>query len=166
MALNLVLGLVVHLLGCLILYLVHRHQVKKGHPPFSKWYVIVPHLITIAGMLVLTAMVTYHLFVIDKVRVISGSLTVFVIFLLSLRGTLRYKRKSSILLTTFLFICFAMTFLFLDRTEMQAFSWQGVALFAIAIVIWTAAAVHTFREPRAAEGAPASAEPVETAEQS
>ena len=166
LALDLVIGLALNLLACLILYLVHRHKNKKGHPPFSKWYVIVPHLIIIAGMFVLTAMLTYHLFVIDKARIISGSLTVFVIFLLSLRGTLRHKRISSIVLTVFLFFCFAMTFLFLDRTEMQAFSWRGIALFAIAIAIWTAAAVHTFREPRASEGAPASAASSETAEQS
>ena len=87
------------------------------------------------------------------------------VFLLSLRGTLRYKRKSSILLTAFLFFCFAITFLFFDRTEVQAFSWVGITLFAIVIAIWTAAAVYTFREPRAAEPVPAPSEVLETTEQ-
>jgi peptidoglycan/LPS O-acetylase OafA/YrhL len=127
--------------------------------------VIVPHLISIAGLLVLTTMLAYHLFAIDSARIISASLTVFVIFLLSLRGTLRYKRKSSIWLTTFLFFCFAITFLFFDRTKVQAFSWVGITLFAIAIAIWTAAAVRTFREPRAEDLVPTSSAPLDTTEQ-
>ena len=145
---NLVVGLVIFLLGCLIIYLVHRHQVKKGHPPFSKWYVIVPHLIVIAGMLVLTTMLSYHLFAVDLARIVCASFTVLGIFLLSLRGTLRYPRKSSILLTTVLFICFAITFLFFRRTEKITFSWLKVTAFALAIAVFSALAVRTFREPR------------------
>ena len=144
---NVVIGLVIFLLGCLIIYLVHRHKVKKGHPPFSKWYVIVPHLIVIAGMLVLTTMLSYHLFAVDLARIVSASFTVLAIFLLSLRGTLRYPRKSSILLTTFLFICFAITFLFFSRTEKITFSWFSVTAFAIAVAVFSALAVRTFRKP-------------------
>ena len=99
---NVVVGLILFLLGCLIIHLVHRYQVKKGHPPFSKWYVIMPHLTVIAGLTVLTAMLTYHLFTVDMIRIVCASFTVLAIFLLSLRGTLRYPRKSSILLTTFI----------------------------------------------------------------
>ena len=145
---NVVVGLVLFLLACLIMHLVHRRQVKKGHPPFSKWYVIVPHLIVITGLTVLTAMLTYHLFTIDMVRIISASFTVLSIFLLSLRGTLRYPRKSSILLTAFLFFFFAITFLFFHRTEKITFSWVKMTAFAIAIGIYSAAAVRTFREPQ------------------
>ncbi len=146
--LSVVLGMVVFLLLCLALHLVHRHKVKKGHPPFSKWYVIAPHLITIGGLASLTALLTYHLFMIDKVRIVCGSFTMLTIFLLSLRGTLRYKRKSSILLTTFLFINFAVTFLFFDRTEKLSFSWVLVACFVLVVGLLSAAAVWTFREPR------------------
>ena len=144
---NVVIGLVLLLLGCLIIYLVHRRQVKKGHPPFSKWYVIVPHLIVIAGLTVLTAMLSYHLFAVDMVRIVSASFTVLSIFLLSLRGTLRYPRRSSILLTTFLFVFFVITFLFFNRTERIVFSWLKVTALAIAIGLFSAAAVRTFREP-------------------
>ena len=143
---NVVIGLVLFLLGCLIMYLVHRFQVKKGHPPFSKWYVITPHLIIISGLTVLTVMLSYHLFAVDMARIISASFTVLSIFLLSLRGTLRYPRKSSILLTTFLFILFAITFLFFNRTEKLPFSWVKVTVFALATGLFSAAAVHTFRE--------------------
>lgn len=148
---NVVIGLVLFLLGCLIICLVHRHQVKKGHPPFSKWYVIVPHLIAIAGMLVLTTLLSYHLFAVDMARIVSASFTVLGIFLLSLRGTLRYPRRSSILLTTFLFICFAITFLFFSRTEKITFSWLSVTAFAIAVAVFSALAVRTFREPSEGE---------------
>lgn len=144
---NVVIGLVLLLLGCLIIYLAHRRQVKKGHPPFSKWYVIVPHLIVIAGLTVLTAMLSYHLFAVDMVRIVSASFTVLSIFLLSLRGTLRYPRRSSILLTTFLFVFFVITFLFFNRTERIVFSWLKVTAFALAIGLFSAAAVRTFREP-------------------
>ncbi len=114
---NVVAGLVLYLLACLITHLVHQHKMRKGHPPFSKWFVIMPYLTTIAGLTILTAMLTYHLFAIDMARIVCASFTVLTIFLLSLRGTLRYKRKSSILLTCFLFVLFAITFLFFDRTE-------------------------------------------------
>ena len=164
LVINVVLGLVLYLLACLIVHLVHRHLEKKGHPPFSKWYVIMPHLTTIAGLTVLTAMLTYHLFMIDKVRIVCASFTVLTIFLLSLRGTLRYKRKSSILLTTFLFILFAVTFLFFDRTEKLPFSWVSMTIFALAVGLLSAAAVRTFREPRTAEDNPVSCEPLKTTE--
>ena len=106
------------------------------------------------------------MFAVDSARIISASLTVFAVFLLSLRGTLRYKRKISIWLSTFLFLCFAITFLFFNRTEVQAFPWVSITLFAIAVAIWTAAAVRTFREPRAAEVDPASSGSLKTSEQS
>ena len=148
LAMNVMIGLVMFLFGCLIIHLVHRHKVKKGHPPFSKWYVIIPHLTTITGMMFLTVMLTYHLFAVDLARIICASFTVLSIFLLSLRGTLRYRRKSSIILTSFLFILFAITFLFFDRTEKLPFSWFSVTVFAIVIGILSAAAALTFREPK------------------
>ena len=147
LAINVIIGLVLFLLACLITNLVHRHQVKKGHPPFSKWFVIAPYLTAIANLTVLTALFAYHLFVIDTVRIICASFTVLTIFLLSLRGTLRYRRKSSILLTAFLFFCFAITFLFFKRTVKLPFSWISITAYAIAIGIFSAAAVRTFREP-------------------
>ena len=139
------------LLACLVLHLVHRHKVKKGHPPYSKWYVIAPYLTSIAAMTVLTAMLTYHLFAIDAVRIVCGSFTMLAIFLLSLRGTLRYKRKSSILLTTFLFVLFAVTFLFFDRTAKLPFSWVRMTAFALGVALLSVAAVRTFREPEPKE---------------
>ena len=147
LAMNVVIGLILFLIAWLTMGLVHRHQVKNGHPPFSKWYVITPYLIVIANLTVLTAMLYYHLFVIDMVRVICASLTVLFVFLLSLRGTLRYRRKSSILLTSFLFFCFAITFLFFKRTKVLPFSWVSVTAYAIVTVLYSAAAVRTFREP-------------------
>ena len=105
------------------------------------------HLTVIAGLTVLTAMLSYHLFAIDLARIVSASFTVLSIFLLSLRGTLRHPRKSSILLTTCLFILFAITFLFFDRTEKLSFSWVIVTVFALVIGLLSAAAVLTFREP-------------------
>ena len=147
LAMNVLLGLILFLLAWLIMSLVHRHQVKKGHPPFSKWYVIVPHLIVTANLTLLTALLTYHLFVIDAVRIICASLAVLSNALLALRGTLRYPRKSSIALTVFLFFCFAITFLFFNRNEKLPFSWVSVTLFALVTALYTAAAVRTFREP-------------------
>ena len=148
---GIILGLVLFLLACLVLHLVHRHKVKKGHPSYSKWYVIAPYLTSIAAMTVLTAMLTYHLFAIDAVRIVCGSFTMLAIFLLSLRGTLRYKRKSSILLTTFLFVLFAVTFLFFDRTAKLPFSWVRMTAFALGVALLSVAAVRTFREPEPKE---------------
>ena len=147
LAIRVVVGFILFLTGCLFMHLIHRHLEKRGHPPFSKWYIIIPHLITIVGLMILTAIFTYHLFVIDKVRVVCGSFTMLSIFLLALRGTLRYRRKSSILLTSTLFFLFSITFLFLNRTEKLTFSWVSMTVFAIAVGLLTAAAVRTFREP-------------------
>ena len=108
---------------------------------------IVPYLESIAGLTILTAIFTYHLFAVDMARIVSASLTVLAIFLLALRGTLRYPRKNSILLTTSLFIFFAITFLFFNRTEKITFSWVKVTAFALAVGLFSAAAVRTFREP-------------------
>ena len=161
LVINVVLGLVIHLLACLILHLVHRHQVKKGHPPFSKWYVIVPHLISIAGFTVLSAMLTYHMFSIDKVRIVCASFIMLTLFLLSLRGTLLYKRKSSIALTTFLFVYFSITFLFFDRKIKLPFSWLTMTIFAVVVCLLSVAAVSTFREPPEQSGELQQAEQAE-----
>ena len=147
LAMNVLLGLVLFLLAWLTMSLVHRHKVKKGHPPYSKWYVITPYLIVTANMTLLTALLTYHLFAIDAVRIVCASVAVLSNALLALRGTLRYPRKSSIALTVFLFFCFAITFLFFNRTEKMPFSWVSVTLFALVTALYTAAAVRTFREP-------------------
>ena len=64
-------------------------------------------------------------------------------------------------LTAFLFINFAVTFLFFNRTEKLPFSWVTVTIFALVVGLLTAAAVWTFREPEE-EDAPAPGEALET----
>ena len=147
LVINVVVGLVLFTLAWLIMNLVHRHQVKKGHPPFSKWYIITPYLIVTANLTLLAELLTYHLFVIDTARTVCASFAVLSNALLALRGTLRYRRKSSILLTAFLFFCFAITFLFFDRTVKLPFSWFSVIAFSVVTGLYCAAAVRTFREP-------------------
>jgi len=46
---------------CLIIYGVHRHKVKKGHAPYSDWYVIAPHLIVITVSAVMTQFATFSI---------------------------------------------------------------------------------------------------------
>ena len=144
---NVVVGLIVFLLACLISNLYHRYKVRRGHPPYSKWFVITPYLVSAFGFAVLAVLLSYHLFAIDKTRIISASLSVLALFLLSLRGTIRYKRPGSVLLTTILFVMFAVTFLFFDRVQPVQFSWFYAFLFLLVEGILAAAAVMTFRNP-------------------
>ena len=144
---NVVGGLILFLLACLISNLYHRYKVKRGHPPYSKWYVITPYLVSAFGFAVLAVLLSYHLFAIDKARIISASFSVLAIFLLSLRGTIRYRRPGSVLLTTILFVMFAVTFLFFNRVQPAKFSWFYALLFLLAEGVFAAAAVMTFRNP-------------------
>ena len=147
LARNVVVGLILFLLACLISNLYHRYKVKKGHPPYSKWYVITPYLVSAFGFAVLAVLLSYHLFAIDKARIISASFSVLALFLLSLRGTIRYRRPGSVLLTTILFAMFAVTFLFFDRVQPAKFSWFYALMFLLAEGVFAAAAVMTFRNP-------------------
>ena len=141
---NIIVGHLVFLILCLIVNLYHRHKIKQGHPPYSIWYDIAPYLFTINGLNMLTLIVTYNLFAIDIIRIVCASLTMLTIACMSLHGTLRYKRRGSILLTAVLFGLVSVTFLFFNRASTN-FSWFKAGIYLLAIFGLCTLAVRTFR---------------------
>lgn len=90
---------------CLIIYGVHRHKVKKGHAPYSDWYVIAPHLIVITVSAVMTQFATFFLYPAGRARAVCAAITMFYIFLLALRGTIRSRNPKQLLIPGFILVC-------------------------------------------------------------
>ena len=90
---------------CLIIYGVHRHKVKKGHAPYSDWYVIAPHLIVITVSAVMTQFATFFLYPVGRARAVCAAITMFYIFLLALRGTIRSRNPKQLLIPGFILVC-------------------------------------------------------------
>ena len=141
-----VLGITaVLLLLCLLTALVHGYQKRRGHAPFSNWYVIVPHIIFIAIFAALTQFLTYFMFTIGQARAECAVLCVFFIFLLALRGTLRSKRVLPLLYTVFLLGLMAAAQMYYTRIPMNYYSMTNMILYFLAVILLTLIAIRTFR---------------------
>ena len=136
-------------LVCIALYFIHRRGIKKGHPPYSDWYVIVPHIVSIAIFAFLTQYVSFFLFTISKARAECAAVTVFLIFLLALRGTLRNRSLKSVIISVMLLILTCLTGVYYNKLPIDVFSRTNMLLFFAAIVLLTMAAINTFKKPSA-----------------
>ena len=132
---------------CIVLYFTHRRGIKKGHPPYSDWYVIVPHIVSIAIFAFLTQYVSFFLFTISKARAECAAVTVFLIFLLALRGTLRNRSLKNVIVSVMLLILACLTGLYYNKLPIDVFSRTNMLLFFAAIVLLTMAAINTFKKP-------------------
>jgi hypothetical protein len=79
--------------------------VKKGHAPYSDWYVIAPHLIVITVSAVMTQFATFFLYPVGRARAVCAAITMFYIFLLALRGTIRSRNPKQLLIPGFILVC-------------------------------------------------------------
>ena len=130
----------------LIIFAVHRRKkVKKGHGPFSDWYVIVPHLICILMFMLLTQYLTFFMFTIGKARAVSASLTMLFVFLLSLRGLIRRKNKRGIVTTLATAALVPLAYQYHNMLAIDSFSYVHMAIYFTIVIILTIAAVKTFR---------------------
>ena len=130
---------------CLMIYLMHRREAKKGHVPYSSWFVIIPHLIVIAVFAVLTQLCTYYLFAISQAMTECAAITFFVIFLLSLRGLIRNRSRRNLLLVIGLAAVTAVVFLFYHKLPLISFSLFHLALFTAIVAGFTVLAIRSFR---------------------
>ena len=131
----------------LIMFAVHSWKVKKkGHVPYSDWYVIFPHLICIVIFMLLTQYLTYFMFTIGQARAICAAITILFIFLLSLRGLIRRKNKRGIITTLVTMALVPLSYLYYNRLPIDAFSYGHMAIYFAVILLLTAAAVKTFRK--------------------
>lgn len=138
------------ILICLIIYLVHRREAKKG-VSHSSWFVIVPHLIIIAVFAALTQIFSYYLFAINQAMTECAAITFFVIFLLSVRGLLRNRNLRNLLLSIILALVTVLVFLFYQMQPLASFSVFHMMVFIAIVAGFTLMAIHSFRTDQDSE---------------
>ena len=139
-----IMGLVTLLLICLVMFLVHRYKVKRGHPPYPDTTVIIPHLVIIAALTALTEYSYFFLFYIPKVRGYFAATAVFVVFLLTIRGIIRSRELIDLIAAG---IMLALTYpigYYFYRTSLDQFSWIKAAGFVVIVVLMCVVAIWTF----------------------
>jgi hypothetical protein len=125
----------------------HRWKVtKKGHGPYSDWYVIVPHLICILIFMLLTQYLTYFMFTIGQARAICAAVTISFIFMLSLRGLIRRKNKRGIITALVTLALVPLSYLYYNKLSIDSFSYVSMAFYFAVILLLTVAAVRTFSD--------------------
>ena len=129
---------------CIIVNAVHRRKVKEGHPPYSDWYVIVPHIICIATFAGLTQMLSFFMFSIKGARAECAAITVLFIFLLSLRGAIRSREPLDFLVSALLLVLVHLTGVYYNRLPIDSFSRTSMITFFVIIGLLTALAIWTF----------------------
>ena len=77
----------------------------------------------------------------------STAVTVFLIFLLALRGTIRNRSLKNVIVSVMLLILACLTGLYYNKLPIDVFSRTNMLLFFAAIVLLTMAAINTFKKP-------------------
>lgn len=139
-----ILALIILLAICLVVFIYHRIMVRKGHPPYSDWYVIIPHLILIAGFACLTVYSYVMLFYIPLIRSYTAAATVVMVFLLTMRGVIRSRERVDMIAAAVILMLSYPMWLCFNRITLDQFSWLKAASFVVVIIAMTAVAVWTF----------------------
>ena len=136
---------------CLIIHSIHRHKMKKGHAPYSDWYVIVPHLIVIAVSAIMTQFTTFYLYSVGSARAICAAITMFYIFLLALRGTIRSRNPKHLFIPVFILVCAGLSARYYNMLPISSFSTINMIAFFIMVALLSALAVMAFRRTKRGE---------------
>lgn len=144
---RLVLGVSVLLFMCLLTWLIHRKGRKKGHGPYSKLYVIIPHLIFISGFATLTQYFTYFLYPVKAARVITATITMVFIALLAVRGAMRSKRIENLAIAVVMIMFVPVVFLYYESSPLMNYSYEHVILFYLIVIALTILALKTYEDP-------------------
>ena len=136
-----VLGL---LFICLIIFIVHFIRRRRGHKPFSSWYVIAPHLLAAAGFLLLTQFFTYNMFTIGKTREVCAALTMLVLFLLALRGLIRRRNVPNLIITLFILGLGIVNCFWYQKSLLVSSSALNFVIYGVCIAGLAALACSTF----------------------
>jgi len=140
-----IIAMLVFALVCIMISAYHRYKMKKGHPPYSDWYVITPHLICIAAMAVLTQHATFYMSAIGSVRAQSAAGTVFLISLLALRGTIRSRVPQRALIAIGLLMLSQLAALYYNKLPIDSFSYFNMFMFFVMTALLCAVAIMTFK---------------------
>lgn len=139
-----IIAMALLLLTCFIIWRVHRKGRKNGHGPYSNWYVIVPHLILIAGFAGLTQFFTYYFYTVKGVRVISATVAMFFIFLLAARGAIRSKNTENGLLAGVMLMCVPLVYTYYSKLRIDTFSNVNAVIFFAVVALLTFLAIRCF----------------------
>ncbi|MBP5224315.1 MAG: hypothetical protein J6Z38_01870 [Lachnospiraceae bacterium] len=139
-----VVSVLLMLLVCLAVALFHRRAYKKSGKQFSALYVIIPHLLLAALFSALTVFFTVNMFSIGAARSVFAGLTVFVLFLLALRGTLKNRCLRNVIVTVFLLLVSVANGFIYQRSELVSASVLHTVIYSISMALLAALAVSTF----------------------
>lgn len=137
----------------IIMLIVHRRKVRKGHPRYSDWYVIVPHLICVFTFAGLTVFATFQLYGIACVRAQMAAMSMLFLFFLSLRGTIRYRNKRNIALSAATLMLVAGFHQFYTGSVLDSHAFISMINFTVIILLLSILTVRSFRKA----GAPTEA---------
>jgi hypothetical protein len=138
-------GMTAFIMVCIAISIIHRYNMRNGHPPYSDWYVIVPYLVCIAGMAVLTQYTAFYLHSISSLRAMCAAATVLFIALLALRGAIRSRMPQRLLTGGFLIILAGLTGTYYNKLPIDSFSILHIVIFFVIIALLSALAVRMFR---------------------
>lgn len=154
LAFLLALGLV-----CLVIFIVHAIRGKKRERPYSRLYVVIPHVLLIAVFAILTQFATLNLYSVSIAARICATLNVFFIFLLALRGLLRtlrsgkkegYIKKSGgktivcLIYALLLLALTVVTYFFYMRSTFADYTFWKSVLYYLIIAVLTVGSVLLF----------------------
>jgi len=140
-----VLGILVLLpIVCLIIRRRHAAARRDGHPPFSCWYVIVPHLLVILIFTGLTGLFAGYLQSYGKITMTNVSIVALFLFLLSARAFLRNRNLYTAVLSAFCLLATVCVSLLAFREPLLAYMNFDMTPFLIAVILCSVLAVLAF----------------------
>ena len=133
------------LLACLVIFIVHLRGRRKGHPPYSDLYVIVPHLLLIAVFAALTSFSTMYLYTIGGARTICAAVTAGMVFLLALRALIRRRTKFNLLSALVALLFVPLTYAYYSSGMIKEHSMISFIASVAVLIALSVIAVRNFR---------------------
>jgi len=132
------------LLVCFVIMIVHFIRRRRGHPQYSAWFVIIPHILVTGVFMLLTQFFTVNMFTIGRTREICAGLTMLAVFLLALRGLIRQKNIPNLIIAgLMLLLGFANLFLY-QNSSLVSSSVLHFIIYCVCITAFTVLAASTF----------------------
>lgn len=135
------IGLV--LIICLIIAIVHRIR-KKSHGGFSPLFIILPHLLILAVLIELTALLTDRLYMVTMARMAAAGSSMLVLFLLSLRGLIRNRNLPNLFITFAIFVLSFVNVFLYQKSKVVGASRTHIIIYCVVMAFLATAASMTF----------------------
>lgn len=130
---------------CVVTDIARRRRRRRGHPAFSDWFIIAPHLILITASALVTQSMAYYMFNIVTVRAQLAALTVFFVSLLALRGAIRSREPLHFLISAGILVLSNLTALYYKELASDSYSTLNMLAFFLAVALLSTLAVYMFK---------------------